>query len=145
MLSKRQSLAVLGLLLVLPVLLAMGFGGSEGPTHIPQPDADYRVLLTDISNNQVELTLFSISGQNFVMGALGKGEAAVPFNKIKAVEFFQKGETLWANLTLKDGETVAMSVKPELKATGKTDFGNYRIPLAEVKALQLLGHSAAKP
>jgi sporulation protein YlmC with PRC-barrel domain len=127
------------LLLCLPLLMGMGGGDSEGPTRIPEPSADYRVRLTDQEGARVELTAFAIDGQTFVLGQVGQGQVAVPFERVKAVEMNSKGGQLKAKVALKDGEPVEMAVKAALKATGKTSYGNFRIPMGEVRAVEFLG------
>jgi len=123
------------------LLMAMGIGESEGPVRIPEPQTNYKVLLTDQEGNRVELTHFSIEGQSFVLGKIGKGEAAVPLDQVKDVEFSNQGDMLKAKLILAKGGPVELKVKPSLVATGKTTFGNYRIPLKEVTRIQVLGRS----
>jgi hypothetical protein len=132
-------LPLLLLLLLLPLLLAMGGGEGEGPTRIPEPQADWRVRLIDQEGAKVELTQFAIDGQAFVLGNLGQGQAAVPLERIKLVELANKAGTLKAKLTLTQGEPVELVVKPTLKATGKTGWGNFRIPLSEVSRIEVLG------
>jgi hypothetical protein len=127
------------LLLCLPLLLGMGGGDSEGPTRIPEPGADYRVRLTDQEGGRVELTFFTIDGQTFVLGQVGQGQVAVPFERVKTVEMSNRGGQLKAKVTLKEGEPVELMVKAALKATGKTSYGNFRIPLGEIRAVEFLG------
>jgi hypothetical protein len=127
------------LILTLPLVLAMGGGDSEGPTRIPEPGADYRVRLTDQEGARVELTAFAIDGQTFVLGQVGQGQVAVPFERVRSVEINNKGGQLKAKVALKDGEPVELVVKAALKATGKTSYGNFRIPLGEVRAVEFLG------
>jgi hypothetical protein len=132
--------AWLGLLIIcLPWLMAMGGGDSEGPTRIPEPSADYRVRLTDQEGARVELTAFAIDGQTFVLGQVGQGQVAVPFERVKSVEMTNKAGQLKAKVALKDGEPVELVVKAALKATGKTSYGNFRIPLGEVRGVEFLG------
>ena len=46
---------------------------------------------------------------------------------------------LKAKIMLEKGSPVEVMVKPSLKATGKTSFGNYRISLGEVSRIKVLG------
>jgi hypothetical protein len=66
---------------------------------------------------------------------------AVPFERVKSLELANKGGQLKAKVTLKDGEPVELVVKAALKATGKTSYGNFRIPLGEVRGVEFLGLS----
>ncbi|RJX32678.1 MAG: hypothetical protein C4525_09810 [Desulfarculus sp.] len=139
MAHKMRLLALACLLLSLPLLLAMGIGGGEGPTSIPEPRSNYLVVLTDVQGTQVTLKEFSIEGQDFVLGRLGQGELAVPLNKVRLVELRKVQGKLSASLTLTDGKRVQMEVKPQLLATGKTDYGNFRIRLEEVGRIEVKG------
>ena len=132
-------LVLCALLLSLPLLMAMGMGGSEAPTRIPEPKANYTVTLTDMGGTTVELSHFSIEGVVFVAGGMGRGELAVPFDQVKDVLIRSKDGELKAELSLAEGKTVAITLKGSLKATGKTAYGNYRIPLDEVSRIQVRG------
>ncbi len=135
----KSLLTALCLLLSVPLLLAMGTGDSEGPTRIPEPRSNYRVLVTDLQGTQVELTEFSIEGQDFFLGKLGQGELAVSFAKVKLAELANPEGKLTATLTLKDKKQVKLTVKPKLLATGKSAYGNFRISLNEVQRIEILG------
>lgn len=127
------------LTLLCPLLLAMGLSDGAGPTRIPEPQADFRVLLVDQQGTRVELSQFAIDGQSFVLGTVGQGQVAVPFEKVQALELNNQGGQLKARVTLKQGEPVSMNVTADLKATGKTDYGNFRIPLGEVSRVEFKG------
>jgi hypothetical protein len=139
MTRHSRVLILMVLLLSLPLLMAMGIGGSEAPTRIPEPKVNYLVTLTDQGGTTVQLSHFSIEGVGFVSGDMGRGELAVPLDKVKSVEIRRQQGELKATLTLEGGKTVPVSIKGDLKATGKTDFGNYRIPLGEVSSIQIKG------
>lgn len=139
MVRLHRVLALAALLLTLPLIMAMGFGGSEAPTRIPEPKVNYLVTLTDQGGTTVELSHFSIEGVGFVSGEMGRGELAVPLDKVKAVDIRRMDGELRATLSLADGKKVQVGIKGDLKATGNTDFGNYRIPLDEVSRIAVKG------
>lgn len=132
-------LVLCALLLCLPLIMAMGMGGSEVPTRIPEPKVNYLVTLTDMGGTTVELSHFSIEGVVFLAGEMGRGELAVPLEKVKDVVIRHQGGEFKAEVALADGDNVTITVKGSLKATGKTSYGNYRIPLDEVSRIQLRG------
>ncbi|MCF8040896.1 MAG: hypothetical protein K9K65_00035 [Desulfarculaceae bacterium] len=132
-------LVLCALLLCLPLIMAMGTGSSEVPTRIPEPKVNYLVTLTDMGGTTVELSHFSIEGVVFLAGEMGRGELAVPLDKVKDVVLRHKDGEFKAEVALADGSTVLITVKGSLKATGKTSYGNYRIPLEEVGRIQLRG------
>lgn len=132
-------LVLCALLVCMPLIMAMGMGGSEVPTRIPEPKVNYLVTLTDMGGTTVELSHFSIEGVVFLAGDMGRGELAVPLDKVKDVVLRHKDGDFKAEVALADGKNVSITVKGSLKATGKTSYGNYRIPLEEVSRIQLRG------
>lgn len=132
-------LVLCSLLFCLPLIMAMGTGGSEMPTRIPEPKENYLVTLTDQGGTRVDLRHFSIEGVVFLGGTMGRGELAVPFEQVKDVVLRYKDGDFKAEVTLADGKVVVITVKGSLKATGKTAYGNYRIPLDEVSRIQVRG------
>lgn len=122
-----------------PLVMAMGLSDGAGPTRIPEPQSDYRVLLVDQLGTRVELSQFAIDGQSFVLGSVGQGQVAVPFEKVQTLEFASQEGQLKVKVVLKQGEPVSMIVTAALKATGKTSYGNFRIPLGEVSRVEFKG------
>lgn len=135
----RKHLLPLLLLLLCPLLLAMGLGDSNAPTRIPEPQSNFRGLVVDQDGTRVELTQLAIDGQTFVLGGLGQGQAAIPFDKVRTVELANQGGALKAKISLDQGAPVELSLDGLLKLTGRTSFGNYRIPLAEVRSIEIRG------
>lgn len=133
--NKLISLALI--CLCLPLLMAMGMGDGEGPTRIPEPDKSYKVIITDISGQRVELSEFSLDGQVFVFGKLGDGQASVPFERVKRVDIVNNDKGLMATVDLNDGKQIKLAVRPGLKAYGKASFGLYRIQMNEVSSIEI--------
>ncbi|MCF8032101.1 MAG: hypothetical protein K9K66_02525 [Desulfarculaceae bacterium] len=139
MVRTHRVLALAALLMSLPLIMAMGSGSSDAPTRIPEPKVNYLVSLTDQGGTTVELSHFSIEGVGFVSGGMGRGDLAVPLDQVKSVDIRQLEGDLKATLSMADGKTVNVVVKGGLMATGKTDFGNYRIPLDQVSHIAVKG------
>ncbi len=135
----KTIVAVMILLLWAGAALAMGVGDSEGPVSIPEPQQDYRVRLTDLQGVRVELTQFAIAGQSFLLARRGEGEVAVPLGNVKEAMVSQSQGKLHVQATLASGQKVEFTADGSLQATGKTDYGNYRIPLKEVTRIEVLG------
>lgn len=129
----RQVLILL-LLALAPGLLAMGGdGGDPGATRIPELEKDFAVLLVDQQGRATELTSFSIDGNGFLLGELGKAQVAIPFEKINRLEFSNtKGNRITCTAFLLDGKQVEVLVKTTIPATGKTGYGNFLIKLRAV-------------
>ncbi len=134
---SRKAWLPLSLLCSLPLVLGMGFGDSQGPTRIPEPQSNYRVLLVDQEGVRVELTEFSVDGQTFVMGGLGQGQVAVPLEKVRAVDIVHQDGKLKARISLAQDGPVDLELDGNLKATGRTSYGNFRIPLSEVRRVEV--------
>jgi hypothetical protein len=132
-------LALAAILLLCPLLMAMGLSDGSGPTRIPEPQADYKVVLVDQQGIRVELSQFAIDGQSFVLGTVGQGQVAIPFEKVQTLELVNQQGQLQAKVTLKQGDPVSMTVTAAIKATGKTSYGNFRIPLGEVGRVEFKG------
>ncbi|MFH1034852.1 MAG: hypothetical protein V1806_10140 [Pseudomonadota bacterium] len=139
MIKYSTRLAWAAILLLCPLLMAMGLSDGSGPTRIPEPQADYQVVLVDQQGMRVELSQFAIDGQSFVLGSVGQGQAAVPFEKVRALELSKQDGQLQAKVILREGEPVRLGVSEALKATGKTSYGNFRIPLGEVGRVEFKG------
>ncbi len=139
MARRIHLVATLLMLMAAPLLMAMGMDDGEGPTRIPQPQANYQARITDMEGVSTTLSNFSIDGQVFVMGNLGDGTLAVPFDKVKSLQLVKQGEVMKARLTLHQEKPVDLTIKPSFKVTGKTQYGNYRITLGQVKIIEILG------
>lgn len=135
----RLRLLPLLLLLLCPLVMAMGFGDSNAPTRIPEPQSNYRGLVVDQEGTRVDLTQVAIDGQTFVLGSLGQGQAAIPFDKVKSVAIANQGGVLKGKVTLSEGAPVELVLDGLLKLTGRTNFGNFRIPLSEVRSVEIQG------
>lgn len=131
--SKTTRLfSTLLIVVCLPLVMAMSPGDSEGPTRIPEPEKAFSATLIDIGGKTMNLTQFSLEGQVFLLGDMGDGQVAVPFEKIDRVDLVNGQDGLVATAKLKDGQSVALTMRPKQKAFGKAEFGFYRIELGDV-------------
>lgn len=134
---------VLLIILLAPVLMAMG-GLTELPADkVPKTERDYIAVFVDQMDVVTECKQASIGGNTFVEGKRGEGNLAVDFEKIKSVVFRMKGNDLTASIKLKDGTETAITVDKDKKAYGRTKFGAFQIRLADLKSMTL--GSSQKP
>ena len=115
------------------LLVGMGTTDGAGPVNIPIPARNYNVTLIDTENVKTRLTSFSVGGLIFFTGRVGKGQVALPFAKMRSIEFRQKGGRVQATASLKKGGTVVMSVSRDTTVSGKVPYGNFRISLGDVR------------
>jgi hypothetical protein len=140
--SRRRWLGWCLVALLCPLLWGMGVGESQGPTSIPEPRQDFRAAVTDVEGVRVELSQVSLDGQTFVLGRRGAGQVAVPLDRVASLRLSQKDGRLTARLELKQGAPVELVVEPETPLTGRTSYGNFRIPLGRVAEIELLGRGS---
>ena len=71
------------------------------------------------------------------MGTRGRGTVSIPFEKVKRVVFLgeARGGKKDAQVTLRNGEVVAITFDDENRFYGTTSFGNYRIQARNVKEI----------
>jgi hypothetical protein len=125
------------LFLALTFLAATGMSGmgEAGPRNIPEPARNFTATIVDRADVLTTVTQFSIDGMTHVIGQRGKGHVAVPFHKIRQVDFSSKPDRLEAYLQMDSGETVVLAVKAASPCYGKSDLGNFQIRLGDVKTL----------
>ena len=79
--------------------------------------------------------MVSIAGYTHFFGQHGKGQVAVPFNKIKRVEFSGTGTDFSAAIILDDGSTMQTGANKDMELFGHTSYGNFKILLGDVKTI----------
>jgi hypothetical protein len=128
---------VLPILLLAPILMAMG-GFTELPADkVPATKRDYSVVYVDQMDVITECKQASIEGNTFIEGKRGEGSMAIDFEKIKSVAFRIKGNDLIALIKLRDGSETVLVVAKDKKAYGRTKFGAFQIRLADLKTMIL--------
>jgi hypothetical protein len=131
---KRYSLPLL--LIVWLCLTGMsGMGGSEGPTRIPTPDRNYVVTVVDRADMHTRLDNFTVSGYTHFMGEMGKGKVAIPFEKIKRVDFRQVQNKLEVVVSLRNGDKVTLTAEQKQPCFGRSKVGNYEIAMGDIKMI----------
>ncbi|MFH1134860.1 MAG: hypothetical protein V1816_02110 [Pseudomonadota bacterium] len=123
-----------GVLLLAAVLMGMG-GKNAGPQKIPSPEQNYSVAIIDRAEVRTEASMFSIDGYVYFFGRKGKGQLAVPFNKIKTADFRQTPDGLEVKLVFRDGRETILAVDRDRQCYGKTGIGNIQVGLDDVKMI----------
>jgi hypothetical protein len=113
--------------------------GGEGPSRIPTPAHNFTAVVVDRADVRTTVNMFSIGGFTYFFGKIGKGQVAVPFQKVVRADFSLKPEGLVGLLSLKDGQKVAVMLNRRQNCFGRTSIGNFQIRLDDIKMLTLQG------
>ena len=139
---KRKT-ACISLLLVIPLLIAMGpLGGQGSPDKIPVPEKKFFATFIDQDDVVTECRDTSIEGGTFLEGKRGAGTYAISFENISHVLFYMNGGKLQGVVKLNDGSVVELALNKDSKAYGRTKFGTFQIRLADLKKI-IVGGSAS--
>ena len=127
--------------MLLAASLTSGMGGSgsseDGDLEIPQPELHVQVTVVDKTGTKTRLDDFTWDGFVHVQGNLGAGTVAIPFEKVKRIDFEpgDKGKVT-ARVGLKTDEVVRLSVSGRLMCYGRTNFGNYQVQIKDLTRLE---------
>jgi len=135
--GKRWVSVILLLLCALVVSGMSGFGGEEAPKRIPTPDQNFEVTVVDQADVRTKVTMFSIGGHTLFIGRKGKGQLAVPFSKAKRADFRLQDQDLEVIVELTGGENITLLADRHQECFGRTDFGNFKIKLGDVKTVTI--------
>ncbi|MFH1091134.1 MAG: hypothetical protein V1742_06140 [Pseudomonadota bacterium] len=128
------------IVILIAALLVSGMGGMFGedvPARIPVPDQNFVATVVDQADVQTKLTQFSIDGYTVFFGRLGKGDLAVPFDKIERADFRLSNSVLEVQLQLKGGKKLLISADKAKECYGLTEYGNFKITLGNIKMLTI--------
>lgn len=128
----RRHLWVLSAVVVW-VLLA-GMSKPPGP-EVPVPEIDYKATVRDDQDITTKISRASWNGEIFFTGSRGKGSITISFEKVKKVTATGSGSENKTDfqVTLKNGDVVAVSFNNDDKLLGTTNFGTYRILSKNIK------------
>ena len=135
--SPRFAGCLLAVVLAIPGLLGMGsFGGGreEG-----QPARDFSATFTDVDGTRMTVTRVTSGGDASLEGDLGRGRLRIPFDNIARIAF-QPAENdrdrVRADVTLREGEPVALTVRSSTTFYGRTPAGAYQIRARDLKSVE---------
>lgn len=126
---------------ILICLLTVGMGnmGEWGVIDIPEPEKNYVATLVDQTDVSMDLEKFSLEGQTFFIGKLGRAEISIDFGKIDSVLFILQDNQVKAKITLKDGKALEILADKVKNCYGISSFGNVRIEVQDIKKITLHG------
>ncbi len=131
----KKMLSAICLIVFCLITLGMGNTGSNESFEIPSPDKNYQVTLIDQSDITVELTKFSCNGQTFLVGEYGKSMISIDFHNISTIFFYLEAENLRANVKLKDGKKIEISVAKNVPCFGISSFADVRVDMIDIKQI----------
>ena len=129
--------AARALLLGLLGLAAMGMGSFGGGRDNGLPARDFRATFVDADGNRVAATRVSAGGEPILEGEVGRGRLRVPFDNIAGIAFAATDarDRVRAEVRLREGEPVTLSVRSATTFYGQTPGGTYQIRARDLKAV----------
>jgi hypothetical protein len=118
----------------------MGMGGFGGGRDQGLPARDFKAVLTDVDGNRMEVTRVTAGGDVSLEGELGRGRLRVPFDNIARITFKAADERdrVRADVQLREGEPVVLTVRSSTTFHGKVPGGAYQIRARDLKTLELV-------
>src|SRR5215813_4735613 len=117
-------------------LLGMGaMGGSERGT----PVRDFRATFTDLDGVRVAADHVSCGGGTTLEGDLGRGRLRVPFENIARIDLGRDStdhDALRAEVTLREGSPVTLTVRSSTTFYGQIPSGAYQIRARDLRSVE---------
>ncbi len=129
-----------GVLAAVPIMLlwALLVGMGAGPgAEVPKPEIDFKATILDDQDISTKIHQASWEGNIFFTGLRGKGVVTISFEKVRKVVSvgISTGNNKDFQITLKNGDIVAVSFDVDARFQGVTDFGTYRIIARNIKEI----------
>lgn len=122
-------------------VVGMGGVGDESLVRLPRSDRNFRVTVTDQSDVSMDLESFSWGGQTHLFGKRGRAEISVDFIKVARVRFFLEQNDVRAEIVLKDGQVLSITMDTGRPCYGRHPYGNVKIEVRDIKTLVFHGRS----
>jgi hypothetical protein len=121
--------------LLATTLLGMGsLGGGGGPGT---PVRDFHATFTDVDGTQVSADHVSCGGGTTLEGDLGRGRLRIPFENISRIRLVPDGsdrDTLRAEVTLREGSPVTLTLRSSTTFYGQIPSGAYQIRARDLRS-----------
>ena len=117
----------------------MGMGGFGGGREEGQPARDFGATFTDVDGTRMAVTRVTSGGGASLEGDLGRGRLHVPFDNITRITFQaaeNDHERVRAQVTLREGEPVALTLRSSTTFYGRTPAGAYQIRARDLKSVE---------
>lgn len=113
-----------------------GMGKGPGP-DVPVPEIDFKATVKDDQEITTKVSNSSWEGNIFFIGTRGKGTVTVSFEKIKKIAATGTGSNNKSDfqVTMKNGDVVAISLDNDQRFLGTTNYGTFRILAKNIKEI----------
>jgi hypothetical protein len=134
---------LLPLLLLVACLVAApasaGLFGTDAPARIPIPARVFRLQVEDVGGVVLEVDRATMDGEVYLFGRIGRADVTVPFENVVTVELLPGPDEDHRLARVEGARPVELVVEADRPIYGRTGFGNYRIELADVRRIRVLG------
>ena len=119
-------------------LALTGMGGLGGNRE-QAPARDFRATLTDVDGTRIDVGRITTGTDTTLEGDLGRGRLRVPFENIARVHFRPSDaerDRVRAEVQLREGEPVTLSVRSSTTFYGRVPGGAYQIRARDLQSVE---------
>jgi hypothetical protein len=129
-------------LLLFAAPASAGLFGNDAPARIPVPAKVFRLQVEDVGGVVLDIDRATMDGEVYLFGTIGKATVTVPFENVETVELVPGPDEDHRLARVQGATPVELVVEADRPLYGRTGFGNYRIELADVRRIRVLGSVA---
>ena len=136
---RRKWICFLGLLVLVPMLMAMGSFGGKPPVRdkAPEPEERLDAVVVDMEDVKVTVTHISYDGELYIPVYRGRALITIPFQKIDRIELGKKENSRrQAKIFFKNQETDDFLIDESILFIGRLPYGTFQIQAKDVQSLQ---------
>ena len=129
----------MGLLLLVPVLLAMGSFGGKPAVRENAPETEKRLdaVVVDMEDVKVTVTHISYDGELYIPVYRGRALITIPFQQIDRIEMGKKENSRrHAKIFFKNERTDDFLIDEGILFIGRLSYGTFQIQAKDVQSLQ---------
>jgi len=122
------------------LFLFMGLGGvGDDEVKLPKLKENIKIELIDVEGYKIHLDNVSVSDLIYLSGNVGRGKQIVELNQIKKIDIKPVSDKeVSAELFMRSGEKLILTLQGQQKIKGKSRFGIYSIKLLDVREINFL-------
>jgi hypothetical protein len=121
-------------------LLCLGMGGLGGQPggSVPETEINIQAQVKDRVGTVTDLNQFSMDGKTYLEAWHGKGKLSIPFQQVGTITFGEiRGDAVMAEVRLKSGEAISLSIRSRAQFYGSTGFGAFQIASRDVASIAI--------
>jgi hypothetical protein len=119
-------------------LALLGMGSFGGGRETGEPARDFSATFTDVDGKSMAVQRVTASGDTSLEGELGRGRLRVPFDNVAHIGFQPSPtdrERMLADVRLREGEPVSLSVRASTTFYGRLPGGAYQIRARDLRSI----------